>query len=149
MEVTLVDHHNFHTFQPLLYQVATAGLDPADVAYPGAHHLRPRPQRRRSATAAPRRSTSRPAAWPSPTAPPLDYDHLVVATGATTGFFAVPGAAQHALPLYTLADARRLRNAVLGSPRGRRRPSRGLRRRRADLRRGGWGCHRRGDVRAR
>ncbi len=34
VEVTIVDHHNFHTFQPLLYQVATAGLDPADVAYP-------------------------------------------------------------------------------------------------------------------
>ena len=34
VEVTVVDHHNFHTFQPLLYQVATAGLDPADVAYP-------------------------------------------------------------------------------------------------------------------
>ena len=34
VEVTLIDQHNFHTFQPLLYQVATAGLDPADVAYP-------------------------------------------------------------------------------------------------------------------
>src|SRR5471032_611048 len=32
--VTLIDQHNFHTFQPLLYQVATAGLDPSDVAYP-------------------------------------------------------------------------------------------------------------------
>ncbi len=34
VRVTLVDRHNFHTFQPLLYQVATAGLEPADVAYP-------------------------------------------------------------------------------------------------------------------
>src|SRR5271156_4841727 len=34
VEVTLVDQRNFHTFQPLLYEIATAGLDPADVAYP-------------------------------------------------------------------------------------------------------------------
>src|SRR3984957_4591693 len=34
VRVTLIDRHNFHTFQPLLYQVATAGLEPADVAYP-------------------------------------------------------------------------------------------------------------------
>ena len=34
VEVEVVDQHNFHTFQPLLYEVATAGLDPADVAYP-------------------------------------------------------------------------------------------------------------------
>ena len=34
VDVTLVDRHNFHTFQPLLYQVATAGLNAADVAYP-------------------------------------------------------------------------------------------------------------------
>ena len=34
VRVTIVDQHNFHTFQPLLYQVATAGLEPADVAFP-------------------------------------------------------------------------------------------------------------------
>ena len=34
VRVTIVDQHNFHTFLPLLYQVATAGLEPADVAYP-------------------------------------------------------------------------------------------------------------------
>ncbi|HEY5010198.1 MAG TPA: FAD-dependent oxidoreductase, partial [Acidimicrobiales bacterium] len=34
VRVTIIDQHNFHTFQPLLYQVATAGLEPADVAFP-------------------------------------------------------------------------------------------------------------------
>ena len=34
VRVTIIDKHNFHTFLPLLYQVATAGLEPADVAYP-------------------------------------------------------------------------------------------------------------------
>ena len=46
MEVTIVDQHNFHTFQPLLYQVATAGLDPADVAYPVRTIFGREPQRR-------------------------------------------------------------------------------------------------------
>ena len=113
VEVTVVDHHNFHTFQPLLYQVATAGLDPADVAYPVRtifgrdHNVVFRHGQATSVDIDARRVALEDGAT-------LDYDHLVVATGATTGFFSVPGAAQHSLPLYTLADARRLRNTVLG-----------------------------------
>jgi len=112
VEVTIVDHHNFHTFQPLLYQVATAGLDPADVAYPVRTIFGREPNvvfrhgRAESVDLEARR-----VGLVDGTA--LDYDHLVVATGATTGYFAVPGAARHSLPLYTLADARRLRNHVL------------------------------------
>jgi NADH dehydrogenase len=45
----------------------------------------------------------------------LEFDHLVVATGATAAFFAIPGASQFALPLYSLADARQLRNRLLSS----------------------------------
>ena len=113
VEVTIVDQHNFHTFQPLLYQVATAGLDPADVAYPirtifgREHNVVFRHGRAVSVDLEGRHVT-----LADGTA--LDYDRLIVATGATTGYFAVPGARQHALPLYTLADARRLRNTILG-----------------------------------
>ena len=113
VEVTVVDRHNFHTFQPLLYQVATAGLDPADVAYP-VRTIFGRDHNVTFRHGAVTRWTSRPGGSSSPTAGRSAYDHLVVATGATTGFFAVPGAQQHAMPLYTLADARHLRNAVLG-----------------------------------
>jgi NADH dehydrogenase len=112
--VTIVDQHNFHTFQPLLYQVATAGLDPADVAYPvrtifGREHNVTFRNGRVTAVdvEAKRVSLSEDSA--------LDYDRLIVATGATTGFAAVPGAAEHALPLYTLGDARHLRNDILRS----------------------------------
>src|ERR1700686_4425891 len=93
--VTIVDHHNFHTFQPLLYQVATAGLDPADVAYPVRtifgrdSHVVFRHGRAASVDLDARHVT-----LGDGTA--LDYDRLVVATGATTGYFAVPGAPQHA-----------------------------------------------------
>jgi NADH:ubiquinone reductase (H+-translocating) len=113
VEVTILDHHNFHTFQPLLYQVATAGLDPADVAYPVRTIFGREPNvvfrhgRVVSVDLDARRLTLADGGE-------LDYDQLVVATGATTGFFGVPGAPGHALPLYTLADARRLRNTILG-----------------------------------
>jgi NADH dehydrogenase len=112
IRVTVVDKHNFHTFLPLLYQVATAGLEPADVAYPirtifgHADNIRFRHGRVREVDHA--RSVI-----------VLDddseiaFDHLVVATGATAAFFGIPGASQFAMPLYSLADARKLRNRLL------------------------------------
>jgi len=113
LDVTLVDTHNFHTFQPLLYQVATAGLDPADVAFPIRAIFANAPnvtvRRGRVERVDPEDRTVRLADGSS-----LDYDGLVVATGATTSYFSVPGAAERTLPLYTLRDARRLRNSLLG-----------------------------------
>jgi len=112
VSVTLVDHHNFHTFQPLLYQIATAGLEPADVAYPARTIFRRHPNvvfrhgEVRSVDLERRCVALADGAV-------LDYDRLVVATGATTGFLGVPGASEHARALYTLADARRLRNRIL------------------------------------
>ncbi|HLK46293.1 MAG TPA: NAD(P)/FAD-dependent oxidoreductase [Acidimicrobiales bacterium] len=112
MDVTIVDQHNFHTFQPLLYQVATAGLEPADVAYPvrtvfgRAPNVTFRHARVDAIDLAGRTVTTSEGDR-------LAYDALVVATGAVVAHFGVPGAAEHALPLYTLRDARRLRNRLL------------------------------------
>jgi len=114
VEVTLIDQHNFHTFLPLLYQVATAGLDPADVAYPVRTIFRHDPtvvfRHGRVATVDldRRRATLTDGST-------VAYDHLIVGTGATAGFLGITGADVHARPLYTLGDARRLRNAVLGA----------------------------------
>jgi NADH dehydrogenase len=114
VEVEVVDQHNFHTFQPLLYQVATAGLDPADVAYPIRTVLRRASNVRfvhgrvsgfdlsaRSVLLADGRG--------------LSYDHLIVASGATAATFGVPGVVDHALFLSTLDDARWVRNQVLAA----------------------------------
>lgn len=112
VRVTIVDQHNFHTFQPLLYQVATAGLEPADVAFPirtifgHAPNVRFRHGRVRSVDESSNVVTLVDDAQ-------IHYDHLVIATGAVTAFFGVTGAAKYAWPLYTLADARRLRNRLL------------------------------------
>jgi len=113
LEVTLVDRHNFHTFQPLLYQVATAGLGPGDVAYPVRTIFRRLPNVRfLHARATGADLEARRLVLEGPPGE-LAYDYLVVATGATAAFFGVPGVAEHAFRLYTLEDARRLRNRVL------------------------------------
>lgn len=111
-EVTIVDQHNFHTFLPLLYQVATAGLEPADIAYP-IRTIFGREnnvvfRHGRVVGISEVRSVIQLASGAE-----LPYDQLVIATGATAAFFSVPGAKQHSCPLYSLADARRLRNLLL------------------------------------
>ncbi len=110
--VTIVDRHNFHTFLPLLYQVATAGLEPADVAYPirtifgNAKNVRFRHGFVRRIDQVERLVILDDGAR-------IAYDHVIVATGATASFFDIPGARRYALPLYSLADARALRNRLL------------------------------------
>jgi NADH dehydrogenase len=112
VRVTIIDQHNFHTFLPLLYQVATAGLEPADVAFPirtifgHAANVRFRHGRVRSVDQSSNLVTLNDGTT-------IGFDHLVVATGAAAAFFGVPGASQFAMPLYSLADARRLRNRLL------------------------------------
>ncbi|MGB8180008.1 MAG: NAD(P)/FAD-dependent oxidoreductase [Acidimicrobiales bacterium] len=114
VRVTLIDRHNFHTFQPLLYQVATAGLEPADVAYPirtifgHAKNVRVRHARVNSVDRERNLVTLEDGTEYS-------YDYLVVASGTVAAYFGIPGAQTFSMPLYTLANARRLRNKLLRS----------------------------------
>jgi NADH:ubiquinone reductase (H+-translocating) len=112
VEVTLVDRQNYTTFQPLLYQVATSGLNAADVAHPvrGLFH------RQRNLHV--QRGEVTGVDWDSRQVRLADgrtvaFDHLVLAVGAIATWFGVPGAAEHATPLYTLDDAVQVRNHVL------------------------------------
>jgi NADH dehydrogenase len=112
VEVTLVDQHNFHTFQPLLYQVATAGLNAADVA----HVVRGLFHHQSNVRFLQGRVTG--VDWDARTVTVADqadlpFDHLVLAGGATVTYFGTPGAADHGFPLYTLADATHLRNHIV------------------------------------
>jgi NADH dehydrogenase len=112
VEVTIVDQRNFHTFQPLLYEVATAGLDSGDVAYPirvifgKADNVTFRMAAVTGVDWARREVLLADSA-------PLPFDSLIVASGATARFFGIPGAERHSFPLYTLTDARRLRDHIL------------------------------------
>ncbi len=112
VDITIVDRHNFHTFLPLLYQVATAGLNPADVGYPvrGLFRRRQRALFRKSMVTG--------VDWEAKHVevvdePPIAFDHLIIAAGSTTNYFDVNGASEHGFPLYTLEDAIRVRNHML------------------------------------
>lgn len=117
VEVVLVDANNFHTFQPLLYQVATAGLDADDVSFPVRGIVRPgRRGRHHGATVRMARVTGLDLGARTVRLADqgeLTYDVLVLATGAVAHDFGVPGVAEHALPLKHLDDALALRAHVL------------------------------------
>jgi NADH:ubiquinone reductase (H+-translocating) len=124
VEVTLVDQRNFNTFLPLLYEVATAGLDPADVAYPIRATVGHAPNIRfRLGTVSAIDTERREICFSgrddghAPGSPPcqddIPFDSLIVASGVVANFFGVAGAAEYAFPLYTLADARYLRDHIL------------------------------------
>jgi NADH dehydrogenase len=111
VEVTLVDRHNYHLFQPLLYQVATAALNPSDIAQPIRSILRRQKNvsvilGEATAVDAPRRQVRLADGT-------LSYDFLLVATGATHSYFGHPKWERHAPGLKTIEDALEIRRRVL------------------------------------
>jgi len=110
VSVTLVDRRNFHLFQPLLYQVATGGLSPANIATP----LRAVLRRQRNADVVLARVTGFdvPGRRVLLDEGHLEYDHLVVATGATHGYFGKDWASL-APGLKTVEDATEIRSRIL------------------------------------
>ncbi len=112
VDVTLVDRYPYSTFQPLLYQVATAGLTSADVAYPLWAVARKRHARfrRGEMTGIDRERGEIELAGGSR----IGYDYLILTTGVSAAFFGVSGAAEYARSLYTRHDAVVLRDELLG-----------------------------------
>jgi len=111
MRVTLVDGHLYSTFQPLLYQVATAGLNPGDVAYPaGGFAGRHGAIFRRGELAAIDPASRRIKLG---NGLELGYDYLILATGVSASHYGIDGAAEHTLGLYTRRDAIVLRNHLM------------------------------------
>ncbi len=113
VDVVLVDSNNFHTFQPLLYQVATAGLDSDDIAHPVRGIVA-----RQGGDIDVRLGTVTDIDLEDRTVhfaegPSLGYDELVLAAGAVTATYGVPGVAEHAFGLKHLTDALVLRAHVL------------------------------------
>lgn len=110
-QVVLLDKHNYHTFQPLLYQVATAGLEPDSIAYPlrnifrkyedfyfrmaEVHQVDDQQQHIETNIGS------------------LHYDHLVIATGSKTNYFGLKNVEKQALPMKSVPEALNLRSVIL------------------------------------
>ena len=110
-QVTLVDRNVYSTFQPLLYQVATAGLTAADVAYP-LWSVRDKTRAHfRKGELAGLDLAARTARLAD--GHEFGYDYLIIATGVSANFYGVTGAAENSLSLYTRRDAIELRNRLL------------------------------------
>lgn len=111
VDVTLVDRQAYNTFQPLLYQVATAGLNPGDITYflRSVHAGQSNMRFSKGAIEAVDTTTRRVRVEGGVE---LGYDYLVVATGVTTNYFGVAGAEEHSLALYTRDQALAVRDAM-------------------------------------
>lgn len=112
VDITLIDRNNYHKFQPLLYEVAMAGLEADDIAHNVRDIFRKQPNARfRMGTVATvDREAQHVQMADGATVP---YDYLVVCAGAVTHYFGVPGAEEHAFPLKNIPDAIKLRNHAL------------------------------------
>lgn len=113
--VTLVDRHPYTTFQPLLYQVATGGLNPGDVTYSLRTFVS-----RQSREVGFRRGAAV-GVDPQERSVTLDdgrvltYDRLVIASGVTSNDFGLPGVVENTLPMYTRAQSLAVRDAVFAT----------------------------------
>jgi NADH:ubiquinone reductase (H+-translocating) len=112
-QVVLIDKYNHHTFQPLLYQVATSGLETNSIVYPfrkrfddqkdfyfrlgEVTHIYPEKNLIETSIGV------------------MSYDYLVIATGATTNYYGMKDIEQNALAMKTITDAIRLRNRIIKS----------------------------------
>ncbi len=110
-DITLIDRQNHHLFQPLLYQVATAGLSPADIAWPVRQLFRRQPNVRVMMGEVTSIDTARQVVMLG--RGPIAYDWLVLATGATHGYFGHDDWAPHAPGLKNLDDAVAVRRRLL------------------------------------
>jgi NADH:quinone reductase (non-electrogenic) len=111
-DVVLIDKHDYHTFQPMLYQLASAAVEREAVGHPLRDLFHEQPNARvHQATVEGVDVAKREVKFAE--MEPLSYDYLVLALGARVNFFGTEGAAEHAFPMYTLVDAVRLKEHVV------------------------------------
>lgn len=111
LQVVLIDQHNYHTFQPLLYQVATGGLEPDSIAFP----LRKRFndvanfyfRLAKVTNILPEKNTI------ETTIGSLEYDELIIATGSTTNFFGNTTIEKHAMEMKSIPQSLNIRSLIL------------------------------------
>lgn len=113
VQVVILDKNNYHTFQPLLYQVATAGLEPDSIAYPLRKifkgHRNVHFRLGEATGVLPEQNILQ------TTIGEIRYDYLVIATGTKTNFFGMSSVAENAMGMKTVPEALDIRSVVLQS----------------------------------
>lgn len=113
MQVVLIDKNNFHQFPPLIYQIASAGIDPSSISFPFRQIFRKRKDFYFRMAEARMVDTEKNILQTS--IGKIDYDYLVLAAGATTNFFGNKNIEEWAIPMKTVPEAMGLRNALLSN----------------------------------
>ena len=113
MQVVLIDKNNFHQFPPLIYQIASAGIDPSSISFPFRQIFRKRKDFYFRMAEARMVDTDKKILQTS--IGKIDYDYLVLAAGATTNFFGNKNIEDWAIPMKTVPEAMGLRNALLSN----------------------------------
>lgn len=113
MQVVLIDKNNFHQFPPLIYQIASAGIDPSSISFPFRQIFRKRKDFYFRMAEARMVDTDKKILQTS--IGKIDYDYLVLAAGTTTNFFGNKNIEQWAIPMKTVPEAMGLRNALLSN----------------------------------
>src|SRR2546425_1015944 len=111
VDVVLLDRHNYHLFQPLLYQVATAGLEPEQIAKPVRAILRG--QRNFEFRMVEVTGVDFAARQVATDHGPVSYDFLILAAGGETNYFGLDGIVRHGFGLKSVVEAVAIRNQVL------------------------------------
>lgn len=110
-QVVMIDKHNYHTFQPLLYQVATAGLEPDSIAYPIRNIFKK--QKNFYFRLAEAREVDSANNILKTNIGDLEYDHLVIATGSATNYFGIESMERLGVPMKSVPEALNLRSLML------------------------------------
>ncbi|AFL81638.1 NADH dehydrogenase, FAD-containing subunit [Aequorivita sublithincola DSM 14238] len=111
VQIVLFDRHNYHTFQPLLYQVSTAGLEPDSIAYPLRKVFRKNKDFHFRMAEVENINTENNSIATS--IGNLRYDYLVLATGTRTNFFGNESIAKNSMPMKTVPQALNIRSLML------------------------------------
>ncbi|PHR13108.1 MAG: FAD-dependent oxidoreductase [Aequorivita sp.] len=111
IQIVLFDKHNYHTFQPLLYQVSTAGLEPDSIAYPLRKIFRENRDFHFRMAEVEQIDAVNNSILTSIGS--LNYDYLVIATGTRTNFFGNENIAENSMPMKTVPQALNIRSLML------------------------------------
>lgn len=112
-DVTIVDRHNYHSFPPLFYQVASSGLESSDISFPFRREIRSRKVRGVRYRFGDVKSIDFAAKEVRTQFETIAYDSLVIAAGTTNNFFGIPDLQKHVYTLKSVSQAIRCRNEVL------------------------------------